>query len=254
MSDPESELSPEREEQVRRLLAQARVAEPTPDHVVARLDGVLSDLAAPVAVMDLAARRRRRARGLLLAAAAVVVIGVGVGELVGAGPDSPTGADTSSSAEQAPQDAPDRASGDAGAQSGPDSVPLEDASPKAAAPVPEDSGRGHATDEVSSYAVRLGGGGLARSVRAVVRAAEGAPTGADGFVELRPGTTGSGVRFVDDFACTPADWGPGRLIPVRYQGTPNVLALRAVEGESQVVEVLQCGTGEIVRSLTLPAR
>ena len=41
MSDPE--LTPT-EEQVRRLLADARHTEPMPDDVAARLDGVLADL------------------------------------------------------------------------------------------------------------------------------------------------------------------------------------------------------------------
>ena len=74
------------EEEVRRLLAEARHTGPTPPDVVARLDRVLGDLSQePVRtapVVDLA-RRRRRVGTLLVAAAAVVAIGVGVGQVIG---------------------------------------------------------------------------------------------------------------------------------------------------------------------------
>ena len=99
------DLSPE-EEQIRRLLADARHTEPVPDDVAARLDGVLADLraesttvppatsAAPapdeLGTDELAGRRRRRRAGtLLVAAAAVVAVGFGisrVGDLSSSGP------------------------------------------------------------------------------------------------------------------------------------------------------------------------
>ena len=80
MSDPD--LTPA-EEQVRRLLADARHDEPMPADVADRLDRVLADLQGESrrtpAPIDLAARRRRRvARNVLVAAAAVVVVGVGI--------------------------------------------------------------------------------------------------------------------------------------------------------------------------------
>ena len=79
---PADGLTPE-QETVRRLLADARHAEPMPDDVVDRLDRVLAGLAAgspdelepppaAAAVVSLASRRRRRAATLLVAAAAVV--------------------------------------------------------------------------------------------------------------------------------------------------------------------------------------
>ena len=79
---PDPDLTPP-EEQVRRLLADARHDEPMPDDVADRLDRVLADLQdesrRTPAPIDLAARRRRRiARNVLVAAAAVVVVGVGI--------------------------------------------------------------------------------------------------------------------------------------------------------------------------------
>ena len=58
------DLTPAEEERVRRLLADARHTEPMPDEVVARLDGVLADLAetaGPRAHRGDLARRRRAA-------------------------------------------------------------------------------------------------------------------------------------------------------------------------------------------------
>ena len=83
MSDPD--LTPS-EEQVRRLLADARHDEPMPDDVADRLDRVLADLRASARrtppPVDLGARRRRRVgRNLLVAAAAVVVLGVGISQV-----------------------------------------------------------------------------------------------------------------------------------------------------------------------------
>ena len=91
------DLTPAEEERVRRLLADARPAGPMPPEVVARLEGVLAELAvsqpvptgaaagapdagpATAPVVDLARRRRRRRVGsVLVAAAAVTVIGVGL--------------------------------------------------------------------------------------------------------------------------------------------------------------------------------
>ncbi|MGZ4450983.1 MAG: hypothetical protein ACXVW4_14415, partial [Nocardioides sp.] len=68
---------PAHEQEVRRLLAEARHDGPIPEDVAARLDDVLRDLArgdaAPLApVVPLSSHRRRRAAGLLVAAAAVV--------------------------------------------------------------------------------------------------------------------------------------------------------------------------------------
>ncbi len=44
------------------------------------------------------------------------------------------------------------------------------------------------------------------------------------------------------------------LVGVTYDGDPAYVAFREPMGDSQVVEVLQCGTGDLLRSTTLPAR
>ena len=99
---PDQELTPEQEEHVRRLLADARHTEPAPDAVVARLDKVLAGLAdEPARSADVVhlAHRRRRAATLLVAAAAVVVVGVGLGQVLPHGGGSE---DAESTAEDAP--------------------------------------------------------------------------------------------------------------------------------------------------------
>jgi hypothetical protein len=94
-----SELTSAQDEAVRRLLASARVTDPMPADVVARLDRVLTELTPPMEtsetspdtgqVIDLAARRRVRFRNLLVAAAAVVAVGITAPQLLpGLGPDS----------------------------------------------------------------------------------------------------------------------------------------------------------------------
>ena len=50
----------------------------------------------------------------------------------------------------------------------------------------------------------------------------------------------------------PAAWGRGVLVAVRNDGAPAYVAFRQPMGASQVVEVLQCGTAEVLRSTTLP--
>jgi hypothetical protein len=52
--------------------------------------------------------------------------------------------------------------------------------------------------------------------------------------------------------CTPPQLGAGTAVAVLYDGEPAVLVLRPVEGSTQVAALLQCGTGEVLRSVTLP--
>jgi hypothetical protein len=54
------------------------------------------------------------------------------------------------------------------------------------------------------------------------------------------------------FACDRADFGPGVLLPVLYDGMEAVLAYRPPTDDAQVVDLLQCGTGDVVRTTTLP--
>src|SRR4051794_33004407 len=94
---PDDDLTP-RDEQVRRLLSDARHDEPMPDDVADRLDEVLAGLRDDRPPVDLAARQRRRhVRTWILAAAAVVVIGVGANQVDWSGL-STSGGDGSDSA------------------------------------------------------------------------------------------------------------------------------------------------------------
>src|SRR4051794_5789307 len=114
MSDPD--LSAE-EQQVRRLLADARHDQPLPDDVADRLDAVLADLdtqpGGTAPVVDLAARRRRRtARNVLVAAAVVVVAGFAISRVdLGASGEADAG---SSASESGPETAAGDTAGDAG--------------------------------------------------------------------------------------------------------------------------------------------
>lgn len=90
----DEELTPEQDDGVRRLLADARHDEPMPHDVAARLDDVLAGLVAdragdedapePSHVVPL---RRRRWPKVLVAAASVCAIGLGATQVIGSGGD-----------------------------------------------------------------------------------------------------------------------------------------------------------------------
>ncbi|GAB2775381.1 hypothetical protein GCM10027020_30690 [Nocardioides salsibiostraticola] len=252
MTDQERDLPSKDDARVRQLLADARVDSPTPPEVVRRLDGVLHGLegvpgesAEPV-VDHLTRRRRRNVSRLLLAAAAVVVAGIGINAIVDepepdAAPTTALEASADAGATDS-QDVPDRTRA---------TDPLGDLeAPLAAAPEASADQDTQRTTKSASYAIALGGGGLNQAVQRVMRAARGAAVSESGYLDLADAELGPGLSLVGDFVCTPAAWGRGRLIPIYYGGTPNVLALRTPIGKTQVVDVLQCGTGDIVRSLS----
>ncbi|MCD4523745.1 hypothetical protein [Nocardioides sp. cx-173] len=234
MSD-ERELTSEQEERVRRLLAEARVDAPMPEDVATRLDAVLAQLAegqppgANAQVVALASRRRRKVTTLLVAAAAVVVVGIGAGQLLeGTGSD---GESASSLDSGDAQGAPDAVEEEAPARRGASDLRVDPGSVSSlvsGAPVVRES---HFADDVAR---------IARRGRVANQSSPDAPF------------HGDTDETTDHLICDPADWGPGRLQLVRYQGRPAVLAFRAPVGASQVVDLLQCGTGETLRSVTLP--
>lgn len=217
--DPD--LTPEQETRVRRLLTDVRHAEPTPEDVVARLDRVLAQLAAddagdPGRLVSLAARRRRRVGSLLAAAAAVVAVGIGLGQLAGG-----------------PNGSADTASKDAGANS-----TLREG-PEAA------SGTVREPTYAFKSPVRVRPDRFSSDVTRIQRLA-----GADNTAgALGPAITDDRVAF----ACKPAAWGSGTFVPVTYGGEPAVLVLRRVTGDTQVVDLFECGSSEPLRSITLPA-
>ncbi len=169
-------LTPAEEERVRRLLADARHTEPTPDDVVARLDSVLAGLAAeagqagdqapvpepvvagaPVADLAAARRRRRRLTQVLVAAAAVTVVGVAGPQLLGGAEDVMTASESSGSDAGGASSADDTADGAA-----PEATPQQDGvgtpedlvgeEARGSAPAPELTG-----DSLPSQARRLRG-------------------------------------------------------------------------------------------------
>lgn len=247
MSDPERELTPEQEGDVRRLLAEVRATEPIPAEVAARLDSVLVGLheergGVPASVHQIAPiGRRRRATALLVAAAAVVAVGVGFGQLTQTSTDSDDGggaSDNSLTAERAPE----AASGGDSSDQETDTLPPQEAGPKSSSAPPTPTPVGRVRE--SSFAAD------ANQLRRAIpgHAADGQ------FAELR--TDQLPPRYVlagRAFECAPAHWGPGVLVPVLAGNVPAVLAYRPVMGESQVVELLACGTAELLRTTTLQA-
>jgi hypothetical protein len=255
MSDHDPEVTPEREARLRRLLAQSRHGDPVPVDVAARLERVLEQLAAegpdPVVhgVSDLAARRRRRVTGLLVAAAAVVVVGVGVGELRD-GARSESDSATASIAQDDGSDAGGSAesadAGDTSARRKSDQDLLADSSKAApdepVAPPVESEGRysGRLLPPVRLSQSRF----AKQAVR--FRERRGVESAARSVIP------GEALSRSESFVCGAAAWGPGTLLAALYDDVPTVLAYRPRTGETQTVDLLRCGTGELLRSTVLP--
>ncbi|WP_232677210.1 hypothetical protein [Nocardioides sp. R-C-SC26] len=270
----ESPSREQREERLRRLLAQARHDDPMPDDVASRLDRVLERLAAEEPprdehdVVELAARRRQRVTALLVAAAAVVVVGVGVGSAVR--PDSDS-ADVASATGGAPEE--EVANAESFASDSTARSDLGDTTPKTDEDGAGDSGGGsssYSAEDPSALSApqtapdgssSLQGGPTAgttssgssgrvvRLTRAtftlkVRRLAGRVPSD----VARSRGTTPSSP----DFVCAGAPWGPGVLVAALYGDIPTVLALRPTTGRTRTVELLQCGSGAVLRSLVVP--
>lgn len=224
--------SPADEAAVRRLLADARETGPVPPEVAARLDARLADLVAerepPADVVPLAARRRRRAGALLLAAAAVVVGGVALGQY------SPSGDGDSSGADTAADSAVDRTDQGAGRAEAPEAGAFDEATPG--------NSDGLTLRKTGETAARVRPDHFAADVKALRRSHQ-----------LAASLDDSALAVPRDFHCKRADFGPGLLVGVRYGDQPAVVAYRPPTGDTQVVEALQCGTGDVLRSTTVPA-
>ncbi len=65
---------------------------------------------------------------------------------------------------------------------------------------------------------------------------------------------GTDLSMSESFICPTADWGPGKLFAALYDGVPTVLAFRPPAGETQTVDLLRCGTAEVLRSTVLARR
>ncbi len=230
MPDQEPDATPEQQAQVRRLLAEARHDRPTPPAVARRLDealaGLVAQRAAGAPVIDLGARRRRRVVALLGAAAAVVVLGVGISQVTDLGSGDSDGGDSQRAGSAADESAAD------------ESAAAEDADPKAPGVAPQQA--------PPASAPTVGSGTFAADAarlrdRAALTLGEREPV--DG-----PSLTRDPL-----FVCDATDAGVGRLLGVRYDDVPAILAYRPPAGDTQAVELLRCGTGEVVRTTVLRA-
>lgn len=235
-------MTDEQDEQVRRLLAEARHDEPMPDDVAARMDAVLADLAAEPArsatVVQLAARRRRATR-MLVAAAAVVVLGVGVGQAyrgLDGGESATTAADSGVDEEAGRGTADELEPESAGGsdQPGLTTRPFR----LRAQRFSEDAGRLQALGY--SGALFDGEGALPQEVPEEDAAPEAATTDLS--------------RANRQVVCEPGDWGRGGFFAVVYEGTPGWVVLRPPAGDTQVADLFLCGGEQAVRSVTLPLR
>jgi hypothetical protein len=254
------ELTPEQEDAVRGLLAQARHDGPVPGEVAARLDQVLEGLVAdaevddlevfesggPAAVTELAGvrRRRRNAGRLLLAAAAVLIGGVAVGQsLGGVSGDGDDAGSADSTLAEAPRDSADRAQEEAEtASGGGDSLPDESdgsVAPEAAnllesvrAPLALTSDN-FATDVQRELA------------RTAAQRRQAANADFDGV--LAYAATNSA------FKCADGVYGEGATLPAYYDAEEAVLVLRRPRAGIQRVDLLTCGTAVQLNSVELPA-
>lgn len=225
------------QEQVRRLLAEARHDQPMPDDVAARLDRVITDLAdeprRSATVVRLADRRRRAAR-MLVAAAAVVAVGVGGAQFL----QSMGGASESASTAGGAADEP---------------MAAEEAAPQDSA-----GGESELTAE-PTRPFELRSQRFSRDA-AALQAITG-DLDADGESSESP--RGGAMSYADDSSlrraakqavCEPGDWGRGGFFAVVYDGTPGWMVLRPPAGDTQVADLFLCGSEQAVRSVTLPVR
>ena len=232
------------EDAVRRLLAQARVDEPMPPEVVARLDAVLAGLSpeqverppsveatSPVepgetaTVTALPVHRRRGAAALLVAAAVIVVGGVVVAQHL----------QTTDSESAASSATDNRASEVAGGST-------SKVEPQASATAP---GPHYGPDVPARVRVRDG--------RVVVRPALFARDAlAARALIAQDSNHAQDLKLFDTGAGCPVPPPHAALVNASYQGAPAVLVYRPPMSGSQVVDLYVCGTHRPVRSTTLP--
>lgn len=245
--DPaEESLDPRAEAALRRALADARHTDPAPVDVAARLDDVLARLrdgepSAPI--VDLEARRRRRTATRLLAAAAAVIVVGGVGARV-FGP-GPSGSDAASSSQVE--------SGSSGTDGDPQRDAVGGASAQVAAPPTDPDGAVPQSSEAQDYSGASGSLTRLSSIPELTEAgfvrqvAQLQPSVRQAARSTRALSLDAGVNA----ACGPGAYGEGTAVLVDYDGDPAVLVFRPASGQTQIVDLLQCGSAEVVRSTTL---
>lgn len=247
---------------IRNLLADARLDAPIPADVAARLDATLADLVSretTAVVARVIPLRRRLAPRLLIAAAAVVVvggIGVGLGEVLGG-----TTSETAVSADSG-------VAGDSAGSADGKSESLDTVSPSAAA-----AEKGEALDAdlgtPNNLPGSVGGDGSTRysaadlptfttsdfddqarthvevqALRETNRRPVAPQTGAT-VAPQNDATRGTGCAL--PATITEAD----ELSPITLDGSPAVLVVHPEAEGAQLVEALDCGTGAMLASTTV---
>ena len=248
-------MTPEQEEQVRRLLASAPPEAGMPAEVADRLDATLAGLIAergqvaatetadpaPVPVDELEQRRRRRWPRLLVAAASVSVLAYGVGVTLGGGQMAGEDASTASLEESFGGDAgvADREGAGSGAKSGDE--------PEVLSPLPQgstDSGsRAERYALLTVDTVRLHRSSLTSDVRRLIP---------DPVMDDRA-RDNEEQRAVAGFLsrCAAPDTSRGdRVAAVRLDGQKATLVLRKPADGSYVAEVYSCGDASRLLAVT----
>lgn len=212
--------------EVRRLLADARHAEPMPHDVVARMNRVIARLGdetpapapdpRPGDVVPIAPHRRRRAAALLVAAAAVVAGGVALGPHLPHGNGGSRAGAASAGSDQS-------LLGNTG-NAGNAQVPPSTKSP----------------------------GYQSETPRIVVRPRHFSSDALKGRAVLRRHPSPSDMSQAESSPC--ADL-PKRadVVAAEYQHAPAALVYRRVQNDLQVVDLYVCGDNRPIRSTTLPA-
>ncbi len=265
---------PDQDAALRRVLSRARHDEPVPPDVAARLDETLALLASGEQVSSTdrvsplgRAVRRRRAAALLVAAAAVVAVGVGLTQVLGpaAQPEATSASDAAAEglARETPPDRADAGpaeatqegaarSGDGGDRSQAEAeLGVSGGTTAGSSRSRRDTADGLRTDRAVRLALvgdppRVRETRFARDALAVRSRARRAGPAPDA---RRPGPA---PQDAADFACPAADWGPGRAVAVRYATAPAVLVLRPATRATQVADLVECGSADVLRSVTLP--
>lgn len=220
-------MTPEQEEQVRRLLASVPPEDGLPPEVAARLDAAVADLVAergPAPVDELEQRRRRRWPRVLVAAASVSLLAYGVG--IAVNDLRVSGGDAASTA------ARDESFAEGGRAEKP---ATEGALPETTDSLGAEGRRVHASELLTARTVRLHSATLDADVsRLLQRRAVRTPT-AEG-----PGAAGGDAAgFLS--GCALPDAGRGdHLAAVRLDGTRATLVVRKAVDGARVAEVYSC--------------
>ncbi len=240
MTADDPALSPAEEAAVRARLAEARHTDPVPDHVVARLDGVLADLGAPPTA---ASRTTHRSRPSYPSPP-----GAGASSPPGWSPPRPSWPSAwpsprSSTPRAAPTRRP-RARRRTAAARSPRPGPARETT-RATPTVPRPGPR------PASWR-RAPGAGSERSGSAFV-----APLALSSDEALRPAVRplarqGAVTAYDASPGCA-LDVGAGDRVDATWDGLPAVVVLRPPAEGRRLVEVYVCGSDEVVDSTTLRA-